>query len=91
MIVEISEVKDYLKVDIQDDDLLIGSLINLSEEVIKNITGKEFDSTNEIAKNVAKMLIAMWYENRGNVNPSNNPNELPFGVHMLLMQLSYCY
>lgn len=70
--IELQEVKDYLRVDIEEDDLLLETLIIAAVEYLKNATGKEYPATDEegnavnyeLEKIYLKLLIAYWYENR---------------------------
>lgn len=70
--IELQEVKDYLRVDIEEDDPLLETLIIAAVEYLKNATGKEYPATDEegnavnyeLEKIYLKLLIAYWYENR---------------------------
>lgn len=64
---ELKEVKEYLRVDIEEDDMLIQTLISAAVEYLKNATGKEYsdkEANYELEKIYLKLLIAYWYENR---------------------------
>lgn len=100
MILTLDEVKNYLRVDIEDDDALIQSLIAAAEAYLKNATGKEYpekDSNDnkigyELEKVYLNLLIAYWYENRSAAprNKSLNgavPDEFTFSTRSLLLQL----
>lgn len=64
----LSEVKEYLRIDINDDDQLLQSLITVAIEYLKNATGKEYPKTDqdnyELEKIYLKLLISYWYEQR---------------------------
>ena len=64
MIVDIDEAKQFLRVDHDEDDIFIQSLIGAAEEYLKNATGKEFGSSNNLARLFCLFLVADWYENR---------------------------
>lgn len=100
MILTLDEVKNYLRVDLDDDDALIQSFIVAAEVYLKNATGKEYpekDSNDnkigyELEKVYLNLLIAYWYENRSAAprNKSLNgtvPDEFTFATRSLLLQL----
>lgn len=100
MILTLDEVKNYLRVDLDDDDALIQSFIVAAEAYLKNATGKEYpekDSNDnkigyELEKVYLNLLIAYWYENRSAAprNKSLNgtvPDEFTFATRSLLLQL----
>lgn len=100
MILTLDEVKNYLRVDLDDDDALIQSFIVAAEAYLKNATGKEYPETDsagnkaeyELEKVYLNLLIAYWYENRS-AAPRNKsisgavPDEFTFTTRSLLLQL----
>ena len=100
MILTLDEVKNYLRVDLDDDDALIQSFIVAAEAYLKNATGKEYPETDstgnkaeyELEKVYLNLLIAYWYENRS-AAPRNKtlngavPDEFTFATRSLLLQL----
>lgn len=63
----LEEVKNYLRIDFDDDDVLLTELISVSQAYIDKIVGtgyKSDDSLIEIAKIVQKKLINEMYRNR---------------------------
>ncbi len=100
MILALEEVKNYLRVDLEEDDPLIESLIAAAESYLKNATGKEYpleDSAGNrmeyaLEKVYLKLLIAYWYENRS-AAPGNKmsggavPDEFTFSTKSLMLQL----
>ncbi|MCI8951620.1 MAG: phage gp6-like head-tail connector protein [Lachnospiraceae bacterium] len=75
MIITLKEVKDYARIDIDEDDSLLETLIVAAEEYLKNATGKEYPETDEdgnklnygLEKIYLQLLIAYWYEKRAPV------------------------
>jgi uncharacterized phage protein (predicted DNA packaging) len=92
LIINIDEMKEYLRLDgITDDDLLLLALLETAEEYVKNATGFKFDlEVPEIAKLIVRLLVSHWYDNRGIVS-SQNQNKIDFTVNTLLQQLTYSY
>lgn len=72
MIISLKEVKEYARIDIDEDDQLLERLIVAAEEYLKNATGKEYPETDEngnkvnyeLEKIYLQLLIAHWYEQR---------------------------
>lgn len=77
MIISLKEVKEYARIDIDEDDRLLETLIEAAEEYLKNATGKEYPETNEdgnkinyeLEKIYLQLLVAYWYEQR---SPAGN-------------------
>lgn len=90
MLITLEETKEYLRVDGDEEDNLIVSLINTAEEYLKNATGETFDSTNNLARLFCLVLVVDWYENRtlgaGKVGEAIRPV-----INSMLAQLNYCY
>lgn len=72
MILTLQEVKEYARIDIDEDDQLLQTLIASAEEYLKNATGKAYPETDENGKKIEyalekiylQLLVAYWYENR---------------------------
>lgn len=89
----LSEVKEYLRIDIDDDDQLLQSLITAATEYLKNATGKEYPETDEIGNKIdyalekiyLQLLISYWYEKR---TPAGGVGEdFSFMTRSLMLQL----
>lgn len=71
-IITLKEVKEYARIDIEEDNQLLETLIIAAEEYLKNATGKEYPETDEnggrihyaLEKIYLQLLIAYWYEKR---------------------------
>jgi uncharacterized phage protein (predicted DNA packaging) len=100
MILSLDEAKNYLRVDLDDDDTLIQSFITAAENYLQNATGKDYPETDDegnaipydLEKVYLNLLIAYWYENRS-AAPRNKslsgevPDEFTFATRSLLLQL----
>lgn len=72
MIISLEEVKTYARIDIDEDDRLLETLIIAAEEYLKNATGKEYPETDgdgnkvdyALEKIYMQLLVAYWYEKR---------------------------
>jgi len=86
MIVNLNEVKQFLRVDTNDDDILINTLIAGAEQYLYNATGKIFDNTKALAKLFCMVLIVDWYDNRSLTCTSDKTRKI---IDSILVQLTY--
>lgn len=93
MIISLEEVKQYARIDIDDDDQLLETLIIAAEEYLRNATGKEYPETDSdgnrinyaLEKIYLQLLIAYWYEKR---TPAGGVGEdFSFMATSLMLQL----
>lgn len=89
MILELEETKKYLKVDFDDEDILIESLISASELYIKNATGKDFGHNNPLAVLYCKVLVYEWYKDKSLMAESKVSEKVKFTLQSILVQLQY--
>lgn len=89
MIVTLEEAKAWLKVDYNDEDTEIQLLIDSAEVYLKSSTGKDFDSTNFLAKLYCRVLISDWFENRGLMIDNKTSEKVRFTLQSIMMQLQY--
>ena len=69
-IITLEEVKGYARIDIDEDDQLLETLIASAEEYLRNATGKEYPEKDEngskinyeLEKIYLQLLVAHWYE-----------------------------
>ncbi|WP_333860796.1 head-tail connector protein [Clostridium sp.] len=88
-ILNLGEAKKYLRVDYEDEDEDIQSLLDAAEKYLIN-AGCILNENDEIAKLAIKMLINEWYENRGPVLIGSISKKLEYGLQALIAQLKYC-
>lgn len=64
----LEDAKLFLRIDTDDEDTLIQSLINAAVDYIEVATGltAEQQATEPLCETAQKFLIANWYENREN-------------------------
>ncbi|AJO22882.1 head-tail connector protein [Weizmannia coagulans] len=89
MIIELNEAKDWLRVDTENDDARITSLMAAAEQYLTNATGKTFDSTNELARLFCLTLLTDWYDNTGLSGTEPSQQMRPI-IQSMLLQLTYC-
>ncbi len=61
---DIKDIKVFLRIDHDEEDELIQSLIKSGEEYLEN-AGCKTNYDSELYNLAVKMLISHWYENRG--------------------------
>lgn len=64
--ITLEDLKQHLRVDFEDDDLYIMSLLDVAKSYIKNYTGLDEDKINTIDElsSVVFMIVCELYENR---------------------------
>ena len=92
-IITLKEVKEYVRIDIEEDDPLLETMIISAEEYLRNATGRQYPETDEngsrinyaLEKIYLQLLIAYWYEKR---TPAGGVGEdFSFMTRSLMLQL----
>lgn len=65
MLVTLEEAKEYLKVEFEDEDTLILTLLSTAEGVCGDILRKELTEEADVAKTAVLYALGVLYENRG--------------------------
>lgn len=87
-LLDLEETKLWLRVDEDEEDLLIQTLIDAAEEYAKTAVGSNYDPTKAKTKLLAMTCVADWYENRSLVGQDTSDKMRPI-VRSLIMQLRY--
>lgn len=87
-ILDIQEVKEWLRIDDDYDDKSLEMLAYAAESYLNNATGKTFDSTNQLAKLFCLVLVTDWYENRELIGQKAS-DKVRFTIQSILAQLQY--
>ena len=73
----VEEVKDYLRIDFNEDDKLLETLIKVADEYLKSAISVTYDNKSERAKLLSLIVIQDLYDNRGiNEKVSGNVRKL---------------
>jgi len=84
--VDLKKAKSYLRIDYEEDDEFIKSLIIASKIYLENSCG-EF-STNELTDLAQLILIEHWNDNRTLVGKVNDT--VKHSVDAIIFQIRYC-
>jgi len=84
----LQEVKNFLRIDGEEDNVLLASLIYAAKIYIKNSTGIIVEETNDLHKLAVNLLVANSYENR---LPIGKDEKLAFSLESIILQIKYCF
>lgn len=84
---DIEEIKHYMRVDGNDDDAFIASLIEAAKLYITNATGVTVDKANPLHKLAVSILCLHWYENRL-ANDAEGSPPMNFSVESIMNQIA---
>jgi len=82
----LEEAKIFCRIDNDEEDALIRTLLKTADSYIESACGKEYDKSSEKAKLCQGILVNHWYENRSMIG---NKKALPYSIENLLLQLRY--
>lgn len=85
MIVTLAEAKEYLRVDTNDEDDLIETLIKAAQrlcECVARLESEEYEAAGEVAKVAVLFAVGTLYQNREDTNTLLMPRlrSLLFGI-----------
>lgn len=83
--ITIEQAKLYCRIDNEDEDELIGTLIKVADDYIKTACG-DYDRNNPKAELCQRILINHWYENR---SATGSTKGLKYSLDNLLLQIRY--
>lgn len=86
---ELEDIKLYLKIDGEYEDVLLIALQATAEEYLLG-AGINKDYDKKTYKLAVLMLISNWYTNRSVIGENGKASiEIPFGVRALIQQLQF--
>ncbi|PEQ65543.1 head-tail connector protein [Bacillus cereus] len=67
MLIDIQEARDAVRVDGEDNDLILISLLNSIPSYLETTTGRTWEETpvHPLAQTVTKFILQLWYEPKG--------------------------
>lgn len=85
----LEEIKNFIRVDSLEDDILLLSLKTSAEEYLAN-AGVIKDYSKELYKLAIKLLISHWYDNRDVERIGKNISKISYSLDSIITQLKYC-
>ncbi|MFB5197878.1 head-tail connector protein [Neobacillus sp. KR4-4] len=85
--IDLAYVKDYLRIDFEDDDNMISTMLVASKSFIQSYLNRKFTDFEEIPEEftiAALALVAHWYEKRGIQSDKDTAKELSYVFSGLL-------
>ncbi|GIO22433.1 head-tail connector protein [Oceanobacillus sp. J11TS1] len=87
---QVEEIKEYLRIDHDEDDFTLQSLTKRAKMYIENGVGR-IDENNELFKMAVIVLVGHWYDNRELSRIGNASYPIPHSFEAIIQQLRYCY
>lgn len=84
----LDELKQYLRIDWDDEDLFLASLIDIAKDYITKATGKKFDNSNPKHKLAVFLYCSHQYDNRNPV-VAQSTKTLEYSLQSLLFQIEW--
>ena len=72
MTIELSDIKNYLRIDNNEEDADLTSLIQTAKSFIKEKTGVEYKDGDDIYELAIKHVVAHFYDKRESVSEKSN-------------------
>lgn len=85
----LEHVKEYLRIDGDYDNKLLGLLIDSAKEYLKNagVQEQNDDKSSNLYKLAITMLVTHWYENRNQETDARTKKVLDLGLQTIILQL----
>lgn len=88
---ELTELKQYLRIDFDDDDNLLKMLMGAARKYIYDAVGYQPDEIDERVKLLIAVLVADWYEHREYMENTSSSQKISqkvrYTVHSIVLQL----
>lgn len=90
---ELSVIKEYLKIDFDDDDRLLEMLLGAARRYVFDAVGYQPDESDERVKLLLLVLISDWYEHREYMEITTKTQSISqkvrYTVRSIVLQLQY--
>ncbi|MBT2600948.1 MULTISPECIES: head-tail connector protein [unclassified Oceanobacillus] len=87
---QVKDIKEYLRIEHDEDDAMLNQFIIRAKIYIKNGVGK-INEENELFKMAILVLVGHWYDNRELARIGNASYSIPHSFEAIIQQLRYCY
>lgn len=85
--ITLESVKEYLRIDFDDDDIYLTQLIKLSKDYIYQQTGVEYNADDEVYNQAMRFCISHFYGTRQPLTEKTVTN-VPFTFDSLVKHIS---
>ena len=82
----LEEIKLYCRIDSDDEDTLLLSLMETAKQFLQESAHVVYDEKNNLYELFVKLLVANWYENR--LANQGNDKEIPYSLSCLLNHIA---
>ena len=82
----LDEIKLYCRIDSDDEDTLLLSLIETAKQFLQESAHIVYDEKNNLHEMCIKLLVANWYENR--LVNQGNEKEIPYSISCVLNHIA---
>lgn len=86
---DIQDIKEYLRIEHEEEDELLKGLTEAAKSYIKEATGKNAENM-PIYDLAVKQLTAHWYSNRTPIVSGQTINNVPMSVDLLIKHIAIC-
>ncbi len=86
---DITTIKEYLKIDFDDDDKILEMLLGSARRYIYDAVGYQPDETDERVKLLLLVLVSDWYEHREYTSSQKISQKVRYTVRSIVLQLQY--
>lgn len=90
---ELSTIKEYLKIDFDDDDRILEMLLGSARRYVLDAVGYQPDETDERVKLLLLVLISDWYEHREYIESTPATQKISqrvrYTVRSIMLQLQF--
>lgn len=86
MTLQVSDIKSYLRIIHNVDDLFLENLLLTAKDLIKEQTGVEFQDGDKVYEQCVLFMVAHLYDNRASVT-DKAINEIPYTLDALIRHI----
>lgn len=85
----LATVKEYLKIDFDDDDRILEMLLGSARRYVLDAVGYQPDETDERVQLLLLVLVSDWYEHREYTSSQKVSQKVRYTVRSIVLQLQY--
>lgn len=86
---DLATVKEYLKIDFDDDDRILEMLLGSARRYVLDAVGYQPDEADERVQLLLLVLVSDWYEHREYTSSQKVSQKVRYTVRSIVLQLQY--